>query len=85
MSTPLTPIFDHFVDFLVEKASPQEILAFQIPEADKRRAMDLLDKQDSGYLTPEETAELDQMQQVDRLVSILKARSSAAIQQSSHG
>ena len=82
MSTPLTPIFDHFVDFLVEKARPQEILAFQIPEADKRRAMDLLDKQDIGYLTPEETVELDQMQQVDRLISILKARASAAIQQS---
>jgi hypothetical protein len=32
MSTPLTPIFEHFVDFLVEKASPREILAFQIPE-----------------------------------------------------
>jgi len=70
------------MDFLVEKASPREILAFQIPEADKRRAMDLLDKQDIGYLTPEETVELDQMQQVDRLISILKARASAAIQQS---
>jgi hypothetical protein len=83
MSTPLTPIFDHFVDFLVEKASPQEILAFQIPEADKQRAMDLLDKQDVGGLTAEETSELDQMQEVDRLISILKARASVAINRQS--
>ena len=79
MSTPLTSIFDHFVDFLVEKASPQEILAFQIPEPDKRRAMDLLDKQDLGDLTPEEESELDQMRETDRLISILKARASVAI------
>ena len=79
MSTPLTPIFEHFIDFLVEKATPREILAFRIPEADKRRAMDLLDKQDIGDLTPEEASELDQMQQIDRLISILKARASVAI------
>src|SRR5581483_5321972 len=83
MSTPLTPIFDHFVDFLVEKASPQEILNFQIPEEDKQRAMDLLDKQDVGDLTPEETSELHQMQEVDRLISILKARASDAISRQS--
>ena len=83
MSTPLTPIFDHFVDFLVEKASPREILNFQIPEQDKQRAMDLLDKQDVGDLTPEETSELHQMQEVDRLISILKARASDAISRQS--
>jgi hypothetical protein len=79
MSTPLTPIFDHFIDFLVEKASPQEILAFRIPEADAQRAMDLLDKQDAGDLTAEEASEMDQMQQIDRLISILKARAVVAI------
>src|SRR4029077_18452404 len=79
MSTPLTPIFDHFVDFLVEKASPQEILNFHIPEEDKQRAMDLLDKQDVGDLTPEDTSELHQMQEVDRLISIFKALASDAI------
>jgi hypothetical protein len=78
MSTPLTPIFEHFVDFLVEKASPREILAFQIPEANKQRAMHLLDKQDLGVLTSEEASELDQMQEIDRLISILKARASVA-------
>ena len=83
MSTPLTPIFDRFVDFLVEKASPQEILNFQIPEEDKQRAMDLLDKQDVGDLTPEEISELHQMQEVDRLISILKARASDAISRQS--
>jgi hypothetical protein len=79
MSSPLAPVFEHFIDFLVEKASPAEILAFRITETDRERAIALLDKQDSGELTAEEAAELDQMRQIDRLVSILHARATMAI------
>jgi uncharacterized protein YciU (UPF0263 family) len=78
-STALTPMYDYFLAFVVEKATPQEILAFEIPEVERRRAVELLDRQDAGTLTPEEAAELEQMRQVDRLVSALKARALAAL------
>lgn len=79
MASPsLSPAYDYFLSFVVEKATPEEILAFQIPDAHRNRAIELLDKQDAGTLTPAEWEELEQMQQVDRLVSALKARALTA-------
>jgi hypothetical protein len=77
-AAPLSPVYDHFLSFVVEKATPREVLAFDIPADLRERAVDLLDKQDAGTLTPQEADELAQMQQVDRLVSALKARALAA-------
>ena len=74
----LAPAYDYFLDFVIEKATPQEILSFELPAEAKQRAIELLDKQDTNALTAEETTELEQMRQVDRLLSALKARALAA-------
>ena len=78
MTTRMVPAYDYLLSFIVEKATPQEILAFEIPESERQRAIDLLDKQDASTLTPEEAEELAQMQAVDRLISLLKAKALAA-------
>ena len=70
----LSPAYDHFLDFVIEKATPQEVLAFELTEADKQRAIELLDKQDDDALTPEEAAELEQMRHFERMLLALKAR-----------
>src|SRR5206468_9960695 len=44
MEGSLAPVYDRFLDFLVEKATPHEILAFTIPESERERALVLLDK-----------------------------------------
>lgn len=76
------PIYNDLLDYLIEKATPAEILAFQ-PSADAQaRAELLLEHSSEGTLTPDERAELDQMLQVDRLVSVLKARAQAALNRS---
>ncbi len=77
-ATGLIPAFDYFLDFVVKKATPEEILAFQLPESERQRAIELLDKQDEGALTPDEMAELEEMRQVDLLVMTLKAKALAA-------
>jgi hypothetical protein len=74
----LAPVYEYFLDFLVEKATPQEILAFEIPELERQRAIVLLEKQDDGTLTSEEVMELEQMQRTDRLISALKAKALVA-------
>lgn len=74
-----TPTYNHFLDFVVEKATPQQILSFQISEAERQRALELLDKQDDGTLTPDESAELDEMEMVERLFLALKARALKAM------
>jgi uncharacterized protein YciU (UPF0263 family) len=82
MASPaLSPVYDYFLTFVVERVTPQEILAFEVPEKERRRAIELLDRQDAGTLSPEEAAELEQMCQVDRLISALKARALAASEQ----
>jgi hypothetical protein len=74
----IAPAYEYFLDFLVEEATPHEILAFEIPESERQRALALLEKQDDSTLTPEEAMELEQMQRTDRLISALKAKALVA-------
>jgi hypothetical protein len=76
---PFHPAHDSMLDFLVEKATPQEILSFEISEAERQRTIELLDKQDDGTLTAEEEAELDAIQQMDLLYMALRAKALRAL------
>jgi hypothetical protein len=78
----LSPVYDDFLDFMIEKATPQEILAYSASRVAQERAEVLLEKNNSGTLTPEEAEELQQMLQVDRLISVLKARALEALSHS---
>lgn len=80
--TNIAPNYDDFLDYLVEKATPAEILAFRPSSKALERATTLLERSSEGTLTTDERAELDQMLQMDRLVSVLKARAVAASRQS---
>lgn len=82
MVTPrtLSP-YDSLIDYLIEKATPQEILAYEVSEAEQERADELTEKNKTAALTPEEHEELKQMMEVDLLVGLLKARAKAALQQ----
>lgn len=77
-TTQLHPVYDPFLDFIFERATADDILAFELPEETRRRAIELLDRQDNDELTAEEADELEQMRQVNRMVSALKARALAA-------
>lgn len=70
----LSPAYDHLLGYLIDKASPQNILAFSLSEQEKERAIELLDKQDEGTLTSEEAVELEQMREVELLVMALRAK-----------
>ena len=69
------------MDYLIEKATPEEILAYKASEKEEQRAAELLEKNSAGTLTPEESEELQQMLEVDRLVSVLKSRALKALNQ----
>jgi hypothetical protein len=62
-----------FVDWVLEAVTPQAMLDFQLPPEARQRAIMLLERNNAGLLSPEEAAELDQMQFLNRLVSLLKA------------
>jgi hypothetical protein len=79
VETNLSPVYDTFIEFVVEKATPEAILDYQLSPEEKSRAIELLERNNAGTLTTEETQELEQMQQVDRLVTALKARALEAL------
>jgi hypothetical protein len=82
VAVSISDAYDELVNYLIEKASPQEILAFALSTESQERAIELLERNNAGTLTSDERAELEQMRQVDRLVSMLKARALEAINRS---
>jgi hypothetical protein len=79
MATTLLPSYDRLISHIVEKWSPEEILAFQVSDEEQERAEYLLDQNNEGRLTSEEYAELQQMLHFDRLVSLFKAKAAYAL------
>ena len=75
---PLSHSYSSLLDFIMERATPDDVLAFDLPQSEKDRAIVLLDKQDDDALTPEEVAELQQMLVVERIFMALKARALTA-------
>lgn len=78
----LSSVYDDLLNYLVEKATPQEILVYHISDDVEEWALLLLEKSNAGTLTAEEAAELEQMRYVDKLVSVLKARAIEALRKS---
>ncbi|MEO8608157.1 MAG: hypothetical protein ABI690_09765 [Chloroflexota bacterium] len=75
-------IYDELLDFLLERATPEEILAFKASEKAEERAEYLLDGNNAGTLSPEERIELQQMTYFDRKISVLKAQAAVALKRS---
>ncbi|MCA0456788.1 MAG: hypothetical protein LCI00_22640 [Chloroflexi bacterium] len=82
MTTIFLPVYDKLLDFLVEKATPAEILSFQVSDEEKELAQDLVERKSAGLLTSSEEGMLEQMAEFDLLVTILKAKAQKAYQQS---
>jgi len=75
MATNRIPIlYDELLDYLIERATPEELLAFTASEEAEERAAELLERNNAGMLTAEEQFELQQLLYVDRKISVLKAR-----------
>jgi hypothetical protein len=65
---------EEIADFFARAPSQQEIAAFRLSDAAQARARELLEKNASGTLTPEETAELDELAVLDRIVMLIRSR-----------
>lgn len=61
------------ISFLARRPTAQEMLEFRPSARVVERSRELLLRHQEGTLTPEEEAELDEMCDVDRFVSLIKA------------
>jgi hypothetical protein len=67
-------VYDELFDFIIEKATPEEVLAFRASPKVQERAAYLTDRNNAGKLTNEETVELKALMDLTLMVSALKAR-----------
>ena|SRR5256885_131614 len=68
-----SPIRREVISFLARRPSAEEILHFRPSPAMVERCSELLERNRQGDLTPEEEAELDEIADLDRMVSLIKA------------
>jgi hypothetical protein len=67
-------VYDSVVELLVEKLTPEEILAFKASEEEQQRVRFLRERNNDGTITPEEYAELEKAVAFERLFLVLKTR-----------
>jgi hypothetical protein len=73
-SIPTRTVFDEITDFLATEPSPQEIIAYHLPDDLQQRADYLAELNGEDQLTPSEREELDEFLKVDRMFSLLKTK-----------
>ena len=56
---PMTRAYEEIIDFIAAGTSPRDVAAFQPSAAAKARVADLIHREKTTGLSPEETAELD--------------------------
>jgi hypothetical protein len=66
--------YDEFVDFIAGGSTPQSVIDFRPSEETKAQVADLIRRQKTGSLSPDETAELNQYLQIEHLMRLAKAR-----------
>jgi DNA polymerase/3'-5' exonuclease PolX len=70
----MTRAYEEIVEFIAAGTSPRAVVAFQPSEAAKARVADLVQREKTTGLSPEETAELDHYLQLEHLMRLAKAR-----------
>lgn len=78
MQISLPTAYDYLLDYLVEKASPEEILAFELPQLLQEQARSLRAKK-PDELSPEENRELSQLLETEALITALRGRALEAL------
>lgn len=68
------PVYNEFLNFLMTRPSPQEIVNFKTSSATQNRLRELLEKNQELQLTQMEQSELDAYEQVDYVMTLLKAK-----------
>jgi len=71
---PTRTVFDEITDFLATEPSPQEIIAYHLPDELQQRADYLAELNGEDQLTPGEREELDEFLKVNRIFSLLKTK-----------
>jgi hypothetical protein len=74
LNATLPIVYEDFLNFLLEKLSPEDILSFKASPKAQERADELMERNNSGEITKDERGELERMMEIDLMITVLKAR-----------
>lgn len=66
--------YDEIVDFIAAGTTPQKVAAFCASQESKDRVSELLHREKTAGLTPDESSELDHYMQLEHVMRLAKAR-----------
>jgi hypothetical protein len=66
--------YEEVIDFIAAGTSPDLVAAFRPSESARQRVMDLLQREKTKGLTPDERSELDHYLQLEHIMRLAKAR-----------
>ena len=76
------PVYNEFLDFLLTAPAPQKIMDFKVSAATQSRLGELLEKNREDSLTDVEQGELDTYEQVESVMTLLKAKAHRQLKRS---
>jgi hypothetical protein len=82
-STPVRSVMTEVIDFLATSPTPEEIIAYRLPDELVERAHYLLDLNSAGELTPEQREEMLEFARVDDMLTLLVAKLRLKLKQES--
>lgn len=71
---PVRTVFDVITDFLAAQPTPEELLAYHLPDDLQERADELVEKNGEGQLTFDEQQELFDFIRANQMFALLKTK-----------
>lgn len=72
--TLATETSTEIIEFLLSEPTPQQVLDYHVSERAQSRLQRLLALNEAGLLSPNEKAELDEMEKIEHVVVMLKSQ-----------
>ena len=73
-SAPIRTVFGIITDFLASDPTPQQIIAYRLPDDLEARAHYLLERNAEGQLSFDEEQEMYDFMRADEMMALLKAK-----------
>jgi hypothetical protein len=70
----MPPVYQELVDFIASGTTPSGVIAFQPSEQAKATVADLIRREKTSGLSPEETAQLNHYLEIEHIMRLAKAR-----------
>jgi hypothetical protein len=69
-----TPVYLEIIDFIAAGTTPQEVANYRPSPAAQQRVADLIDREKTQHLSPDEKSELEHFMELEHILRLAKAK-----------